>query len=283
MNDGNFNMNMASFADTGQWRLIVSISLSGISAVFKNIVDLTAPPVLLFNIRWEATPATLLEKVEETIYNNPRMLEDFATHIVVYTDKSLWIPEELTEDDEFDENMFTCIYPVDSSEDIFADFGGKEVCLYTLAPGLNSFLRRTLPGCRVSSHLSVLKPVFENEELSRLNGRNSEEFSERVYVNMRDNSADIFAFSNSRFLSGSTFRWQDVNDIAYRIFLLSQVYGLDPMKVDLCILGSDRHCSLLSGVIAEYIPNINTLKWPRITEEYHIPLAAALVAGESLR
>lgn len=282
MNAGNFNTNVgANFADTGQWKLIVSVSAHGISAFLKNIYDVETEPVILFKRDWECEPEEILGNVEAAVYDHPRILDDFATHIIVYTPKSLWIPTAMTDEEEFNENFFTCVYPT-APEDISADFGEEETCLYTLIPGLNSFLQRTLPGCKVTSHLSVLKPRFEKEEKLKMDFDKTRLSVETLYVNIRDNETDIFAFKDGRFLCGATHNWVETSDIAYKTLLIADTYGLDIRKCEVNVFAHPGVARQLTAILEEFAGKIAVRQLPDMMAKHGIPLSASLIAGDPI-
>lgn len=248
MNFGKENIN-TPFTDTGLWKLVISVSMTGMSAVIRNVEEPGADPMVIFHKEWEATEADLLQKVEEAIYSHPRLLDDFATEIVIFTPKSLWIPSDFTDEGEdFDPELFTSVYPA-SSQDIFADYGAVETCLYAIAPELHSFFLRTLPGCRIVSHISVIKNFFEHKE-------NSGKHGESIYVNLRENEMDLFAFRHGKFLSGSTHIWQNSYDVAYKVVLLSKCYGLNPESTTIHLYGSAETARGVEDFLLEFYPTI---------------------------
>lgn len=273
MNGGNFNLGMASLADTGQWLMVVEISPTGIFALLKNVDYDDTPTLPLFSRDWDENDTELLANIETAVYDNPHMLEDFATHVIVKTEKALWIPTELTEDEEFDENLFTCVYLADS-EDIGADFGEETVCLHTLVPGLKAFLHRTLPGSRISSHLSILKGAFEKH--------NSVSGQRALYINARKGNVDIFAFSEGRFLCGASHRWQYPSDLVYKALLVAHAYGLRPnqTKINLSCSGSNR--VLLEEALSEFFPEIGNMRIQGTEDGQGFSFVSYLAAGHNL-
>ena len=276
------NAETAKFSDTGLWRLIMTIEESGMSAFLKNTVggEGESETVRLFSRNWDKDNDRLLSRIEETIYDNPRVLEDFSTHIVITASKSLWIPENMTEDGEFDDKFYTTVFPAEH-EDIFSDFNAKEVCAYTLVPGLKSFLQRSLPGCRISSHLTLLKETFETLEMKRIEGVGSER-EESVYVNIRDGQVDIFAFCDGNFLCGVTHECRDASDMAYKLLLTSFNYRFDSDKAKLMIVGNENEVSALNEIAGEIFPNTFHLDRPTFCSGMGVPLSTALAAGYRL-
>ena len=262
-----------NFTDTGQWRLIVDVSAKGLAAVLKNVTEPDVSPVVVADRRWNPSEGDVLRQVEAAVYDNPRMLDDFATHIVVTTPHALWIPEELTEDEEFNEKFFTSVFPSER-EDISADFGSREVCLYSLVPGLNAFFQRTMPGCKTSSHLSILKKRFDE-------AMKDSESASRIFVSVREGEADIFAYSGRDFLCATTHSWMAPEDIGYKVLLTARAceQKLDETKVTI-ISGNDTGQALkeiLSGLFGKI-----SISAPPSNRRLPLTPAASLAAGEIL-
>lgn len=268
MSDGNFSA--SSFADTAQWKLIIGVSETGLCAFLKSISDNEAKPVMLVNKKWEKNAAGILENIESAVFDTPRMLDDFATQIIVSTDKSLWIPTDITDDDEFDENLFTSVYPAEI-EDLFSDMGEDQVCLYTLIPGLNSFFRRTLPGCKISSHISLLKNTFQ-----KVAGNSS------VFVNVHEKMVDIITFRDGEFLCGVTHQWREPSDIAYKIMLAANVYSLDLKDTEIQFTGDNQSFETVVSLLSEFFKSINRLDIPQVCKDLDVPLSVALAAGYNI-
>lgn len=279
MKANGMDMVFPGFADTGLWKLVVSVRDNGISAFAVNTLDPEVKPFFLFDKDWQEDEGALLENIETAIYENPRILDDFATHIVVETSRVLWIPAALTDDEEFNASYYTDVFPC-REEDIRADFGGEEVAVYSLAAGLNGFLQRTLPGCRVSCSASILKNHFQ----SGLRDTDSPAVS--VYMpggsrmlNRRFHRADLFAFGpRGQFLSGSAQPWREIPDLAYRILLLCQSYGLDREDTAVNIYADPSTGNKLRELLISNFNTVNLMPLPALSSSTGLPMAAALLA-----
>lgn len=250
--------------DSGLWKLVISISGTEMSAIMKHLEDSEIKPRLMFRIPLEGDGTTLLRQIEAAVYDNPRIMEDYATEIILTTPKTIWTPAELIEDEDSETCYLTEVYPCEE-EDITSNSNDEEACVYTFIPGLLSFLNRTLPGCRIYSHIFLL-----NRELQT---KDSEE--PRVYVSIRESEADILAYRSGKLISASTHAWNAVSDIAYFVFLLTDAYGLDPGKTEVFISGKpDNKLELLTRM-KEIIPYVYQLKEPKTFHELDIPLATA--------
>lgn len=227
MDSSNTGFSSVELADTALWRLLVDVSQRGLNACLQPVEDEDDRRVQLVSQTWEGDAQPLLTRIENAVYDNPRMLDDYATRVSVGTRRYLLYPKEtLTEGDI--EDAFTEVYPC-QPEDIMTDDLGDIVCAYTLTPGLPAFLRRTLPGSRVNCHIT--------EAIRRR--REEPGDMTRVYVEIRPGECDILAFDGTEILSVSTQGWDTPDDIAYRVALLIQAYGLQPDAVEVR-LGGDR-------------------------------------------
>lgn len=281
MNGEQFTVDPLVFSDTGQWRLILEISASGMAAVLKNTEDEKQPPVVLLNKNWDEGRGSLLMDIETAVYDNPRLLDDFATRIILTTPQALWVPSELVIDDEIDEKYFTTVYPA-KSEDINADYSQNEICLYTLTQGLNSFLQRTLPGCRVSSHLSILKSEFEKLEALKANSSSDNSPLGRIYLNIRPSEFDIYIYGGGRFLIGATHQLENLSEIAYKALLSAEVAGLRPADCEVVITGHHSDRDDLQELLLKFFSSISYPESPELTRKYGLSLALALAAGQEL-
>lgn len=274
MTTGNVNLGMASIVDTGQWRLTIEIEDSRIYAVLVNVEYEDVPPILLLDDSWEGRTENRLSLVESALYDNPRLLDDFATHIIIKEPKSLWIPTELTEDEEFDYSFFTSVYPA-SPDDICAGFGERDTCIFLPVSGLKSFLHRTLPGSRISCHISVLKDSFEALESQS----DAADADGSVYLSVQPGFVDIFAFQKGRFLCGASQEWRATSDIAYKAVLAAHAYGLDLEHTRLIIRADHSKVQEIRTLINDFFKEILSLRLPEGHEALNMPFACSLAIG----
>ena len=195
----------ADYADTGQWRLIVKIGNGGISAHLENTIHRDVDLQELFSTTWEEGSGSLLQHIENAVYDHPRVLDDFSARIVVYDRKTLFMPTELLLDTEgAEETYYTSVYGGDGA-DVMCE-GDKEVtAAFMLAPGLK------VTECRGKG---------EGKKLS---------------LSLRDGEADFVMADGGNLLSASTRSWKTGDDIAYFAFNLMNVYGVDPKDVNVYV------------------------------------------------
>lgn len=256
---------MSRFVDTGDWKLLIYISSRGMTALLRSLDSENPGCRLLFSEKWDAGNTSFLPFVETLVYDHPQILDDFSTEIIIQTPKALWVPSALLENDEKEDEYLNCVYDCEP-EDIFTDLDESESCLYTSVHGLNSFLNRTLPGCRISSHISVLKKHFEKER------------SEwpRIIVNIREDEADVLAFKDSALYCTATFPWKEASDIAYRVFLTTDAYSFPNNETRVEVYSNSAAGEDLAGILEKFVGEVKTDGVPRPINELDIDLSLAL-------
>lgn len=275
MNGEKLQLEASAFADTGQWRLAIFISDTGLKALLKSLVNPNLPPIVLSEKEWGRNNPALLKAIEEAIYDNPRILDDFATSIVIDTDKTLWIPVEFTQDGEFDPQLYTMVYPV-AEEDIFSLSDENQMCLFSQVAGLKSFLDRTLPGCRINSSLNVFKQWFE-----RLENRSETPSLFSVDVMTYGERAFIFGFKNGKFVAGASHPCLDPADIAYKVMLLARAFNFTEPLTELRIMGEQERFEAVSFILEQFIDQISHLDLPSLTISDNLePSLAILLQNE---
>ena len=158
MNESN-TYQAVRIGDIADWRLICVISARGMGAWLKH-ANPTQEIVTLFDEKWTCHSDTLLERIENTVYDHPQVLDDFSADIAIVAPKSIWVPTAMVADDEEEAaRLYNQIYTAEEC-DIMSEAVEDATSLFTLVPGLNAFLQRTFPGARLHSHLAVMARRF---------------------------------------------------------------------------------------------------------------------------
>ena len=256
--------------DTVDWRLVVYVSSTGMSAYLKNIENPLEPIVTLFEETWPDDESALLRHIETAVYDHPQLLDDFSTEIIVCSPRMLWVPDEYAGDYEEQARLYNIVYKAEE-EDIFSDSFEGMTCLFTLASGLPAFLRRTLSGARVSSHLGVLVKRFitRGGEIPRL------------YADIREGKVDFVVFDDRKLLLASTHDWRDPNDVAYHIFNIMDVYGLNPESTQVSLSGLRDVKQTLVKMLREQISYVMLTMMPSAVQKSDMPIAAAIALARN--
>lgn len=221
-----YTLTAADFADTGQWRLHLRIGEKGLVAMLENTLHPEIPLQQLCKVEWEDNNETLRKKIEEAVYNNPRLLDDFATRIVIDDPRTLFVPTSVAEESAgAEEREYQKIYLAET-EDIMTDRDGDITAVWSLAPGLKSFLSRSFPGARVSCNLL--------EKVREYKGKTE---GPTLYADTRDDEADLVMIERGDLISASTHTWREPADVAALAMNLLSVYGYKPENVSIIVSG----------------------------------------------
>lgn len=204
----------ADFADTGQWRLLLEIGYTGLDAYLENTLHSEIEPQPLCSVKWSLNRDNLRANIEEAVYGNPRLLDDFATRIILYDPRTLFVPTEIAEETAgSEEELYKKVYPAED-KDIMTDSDKDVTAVWEMAPGIKSFLMRTFPGARITCNL--MEKVRESR-------KNNEGITAEAIA--REGEVDIILLNGEDLFSASTHEWKHPDDIAYLVFNVLDVYG----------------------------------------------------------
>lgn len=223
-----YTLTAADFADTGQWRLLLKIGCTGLEAFLENTLHPEIEPQRLCEASWDINKDMLRKNIEDAVYNNPRLLDDFATRIILYDPRTLFIPSDVADESlGAEEELYKIVYTAEES-DIMSDRDRDITAAWSLAPGVKSFLMRTFPGARITCHLM--------EKVRQLRKENARTL---LHVGARKGEADIIFLDGQALISASTHEWNHPDDIAYLAMNLLDVYGYKLSRVSIELHGGD--------------------------------------------
>lgn len=252
--------------DTAEWRLTIAIGRHGMGAWLQNEEDPTEPISNLFREEWDGEEEGLLTKIEACVYDNPQVLDDFSTDIVLTAPRTVWVPEGELEEFGKEHELYNKVYRAEE-EDIFTDEIDDIRCLYTLVPGLRPFIMRTLPGARVLNHQSVC--------VNRFMERGSD--LPRIYIDIRKDEADFIVLDDKRLLLSVTYPWRVMEDLAYHTFNIADIYGLRPDTCQVSLSGIRDVRQNLAALLRKYMAYVMNTMLPSNLSKEELPLAVAMV------
>lgn len=267
----NINNPFPRVGDISDWRLIVYMRRDGMSAYLKNVENPTRPVEHLFHTFWEPDEEQLLHHIENAVYDHSQILDDFTTDIIIETTKVMWVPLEELDEEGQEEKIFTSVYKVEG-EDIHVDRLDDMAALYTLTPGLTAFLQRTFPGARIMNQMTPEINKFRERGLDM----------PRIYIDLREREADFLGFDGKKMLIAASHSYSTCEDIAYHLFNILEVYGLDPRNIQVSLSGGKEQQSVkqqLASFLRKYVAYVMFTMLPRLTGNEDMPLAAALCAN----
>lgn len=214
-------------SDTGQWRLVVYLTRRSLEAWLQPLSDLQATRRIVSE-EWEETgdgPA-LLAKIENCIYDHPQLLDDYTADIIIETDRIMWVPGYVADNDEQAEEIFGRIYGGDPDDMLTDRCGGGKGALWWFTPGLPAFLSRTFPGARVTSHLAALMNYLDSITLPG---------GDVMVLNTRPGSCDVILLRDGQLLSASTQRASTPEEAVYRLLRAASAYSIDPRQAHIAV------------------------------------------------
>lgn len=274
-NNGNIDNSGRSvdYADPAMWRLTVWLGASSMRAWLRNIADPGAPVRVLASASWTPQHGETLRHIENAVYDNPAILDDYSADIIVESDRALWMPKEMADDEETAAELYKIVFPAVDEDDVFSDFEGETVCVYHLADGLGAFIRRTFPGARVTSQLTRLFRRFRLQPNE----------STAVYADLRGNKVDIIILKDATLLHASTHNARSTREAQYHILNCMRAAEVNSQKAEVFLSGEKEKRAELIKMLREGLPMVRNTMLPRFDMPSDMPTAAMLCVSQAVR
>ena len=214
-----YTLTAADFADTGQWQLIIKMSPEGLEADLRNTLHPEIPLQNLCSLRWNTKDSSVKDNIESAVYENPRLLDDFATKIVMYDPMTLFIPSDVLESHGAEAEIYGKVYPSES-EDVMYDRFGDMTAAWKLAPGVRNFLLRTFPGARLANNLM--------EKVKTLSTRKE---GVLLHISTRVDSSDFILTDDGKLIAACTKPIFLKEDIDATVRMMTEAYGYRPEDI----------------------------------------------------
>lgn len=214
----------ADFADTGQWRMVVHIFSDGLKAYLENTFHPEAGLQPLCSKTWEPDSSKLKKNIEDAVYSNPRLLDDFATTIILYTKDVMFIPTQIAEADvDSEAEIYNKVYSAEPY-DIMSGQVSDITAVWSMGPDVKSFLFRTFPGSRITCNL--LELVKKQLPLSG---------KPEVFLNVREKETDLIITSHHKLVTASTHSFTEKEKTECLVKNALKLYGIrdDVERLDL--------------------------------------------------
>lgn len=195
--------------------------------------------------------------LENVVYDNPLMLADFRSRIIL-TDSPRWslCPSECLDDDSrCADAMMRLQWPDMDGESHSAStsFHGVEI-VYSVDSRLAGFVKRTFPGTIIEPHILPLLR-YCSSRMGRAN-------SKRMLVNLRPTEADILVADGSSLRQGVTVNFNTTSDLLYHILTSAQAAGLDQRADELLLCGSRQLREELTPMLRTYHARVMPVIFP---------------------
>ncbi|MDE7410384.1 MAG: DUF3822 family protein [Muribaculaceae bacterium] len=237
--------NRSELLDTGQWHLAVDISKYGFGAWLLPDSSLGRAPRVIIRQSWHPSEEGLLGRIEDAVYDNPTVLDDYSADIIVESDRQIWLPSTLYPTDEDCAEAYVSVYGGDIL-DVMVNETGNEKCAYMLTPGLKSFMQRSFPGARVWSQQALLRGASTQPHDSF-----------KSLIDIREDSADIILLCRGELLCASTHIWKTETDLAYIILNMLQTYEAPSAETEIAFSGRREIRQNLGKTLTPYFKSIS--------------------------
>lgn len=205
-------------SDHARWRALLTIGSSGVRAHFYASDVRSA--FLLIDTPIGGDPSDALAPIEDAVYSDPALLDDYDVAVLVRPDRMILLPAAEAGDEPEDEaaRRLNLLDPR-QRKDVWAVPAGEHVAMFTTTEGVKDFLARTFPTEDVSPALAPL--------LSRRPSR-AEDAEATAMVHLDPGTLDIVVWQNGRLVLANTRRYSGTADAAYYIVYALQALGISP-------------------------------------------------------
>ena len=219
------------YSDHSLWRLLLTVGMRGVEAVFLNVKTRQSEPYL--SRKWECADADVLKHIEDAVYDDLLLPDDYDTSILVRPRATLLLPPDMTDPEDTD-SLAAALEVVDSSEtkDVWCEPMGEAIAVYSTPAGVRGFLGRTFLTEDVHHVLAPLVNHFTPKAVA--------EGGEKMWVHLHPGGADIVAFRDGRLLHAGCWSCAPGLDAVYYILFAWRSLGFDPARGELMVSGSEE-------------------------------------------
>lgn len=251
MADNNHPGAVADRTDTGQWRLEVRISRTGVKAMLHAIDRPGVSPRTILDMAWPDDGEQLLTRISNAVYDHPQVLDDYSALIIIDTPLVTWVPSDEDVDDSLQAETFTAIYGGEKSDVLVDEDETRKgpAALYSLTPGLKGFLARTFPGARIrcAQAMNVRRLACELPE------------GDVAAALMRDGATDVVVMRDGELLCAATRPEMAPADTAYHLLYAATTTGVDPATAQIRLDGTEDRVRGVGDLLCQFCAEIRTL------------------------
>ncbi|MBD5180499.1 MAG: DUF3822 family protein [Bacteroidales bacterium] len=237
--------------DTRMWNLYLGLDRTSIDVMAYCPMEDNS--LLSATIQLDENGNDYCKAIEEAIYDNPLLLNDFNKVTIVSRGNSRAIlPGYLSENQELAADIAAeiCGRPEGFPDaPMITDHLPLLECnvAHFMETDVYHFLTRTFTGVKFIHRLSSLTRFFH--------GTNRGPGSMLTFVNLRAGSMDIILFTGDRLLLANTYEWSTPEDVIYYIMAVRQAFEVPGEKS--VVLSGDRNIrEELTPRLREFIPSV---------------------------
>ncbi|MDE6309427.1 MAG: DUF3822 family protein [Muribaculaceae bacterium] len=224
------------------WRLYMLITSRHLYAMLFHSADAAGLQLYTLDIDDDDNADSITRRLEETIYANEWLVNDFGRVSVIYDGSDYTVlPPAIAADTEPAEGWIRC------------QAGAVETLDFKIPPSLSNFVMRTWPSATIEHRVAPLSRYFYSKSRIGQAGK--------MYVNVSDRrTLDIIVYGRGGLRMLNTFTYTDTVDAVYFIMAARELLQLDQMTDELIIAGDrtlrDQLTETLRDLLAGVMPAI---------------------------
>lgn len=250
-------MQNIDFSDHTVWRLLLTVGMKDMRATF---LDTKTGRLVPYSSRtWQCDDADVLKNIEDAVYEDPMLLDDYDVSIFIRPKVTLFVPPQ--EYAGRDDRIAEALSLVDGSEnkDIWSEPIGEALALYSTPGGVKGFLSRSF--LTEDVHHALCPVVEEFTRKAAMAG------GERMWVSLEENRLDVAAFREGRLLMANTWDFSHPADAAYYILYAWKTLEFSPSEAELSISGCKPVRDEIMPILRNYLTYVRLTMFPaRITK-----------------
>lgn len=258
---------MTAPTDPTQWRQFLLIDKQSIRyLLYKSGDDALVGSIDVSGVEEEGR----LKAVENTVYNNPFLLDDYAsTTIVVRAESFSLLPDAYADHPDEAVRAHKASRVANDNEEAVAHYGSL-TAVWEMERGLKNFLQRTFNSPPMMLHLQPLAEYFAVMSRSATGSR--------VYLNFHDaNTLDIVATDRRGALQlANSVTLRDTSDAAYFALNVWHQTAVDDSEAGMLLTGDNVMQAAVTPLLRKYVADVKQAAAPAaITALGEMPLELA--------
>lgn len=264
------------FSDHDVWRVLLIASPISFRSVFFNVATHVFAP---FSHKTWSADDNCLRMIEDAVYENPLILDDYDTTLLVQPSFTSVFPKGLADSLEDDEihDMLHAAYPVDNME-LITDRAAEVVFAMLMPKGIRSFFDRTFA---TEAH-HILHPMHDYNMHAAAN-----EGGDRMWVDFpTSDTLHVTAWSSGELKLCTAWKFRTPQDAAYYILYAWQTLGLETSSGEIRISGNAETRNVVLPLLRKHIGYVSLTILPsyvRNAVDKGLPLTAILACTSRMK
>ena len=241
-------------SDHSRWRLQLTVGDGGVRA---NFYDAAAGRLFTYLEKsWRGDPADSLRKIEDAIYEDPAILDDYTTGILIRPSRMIFVPDSRLGAESVEEDAEALLSLVDASDarDVWTEpLGCGFTAVFSTPAGVRDFLSRTFPTEDV--HLALLPMLGHVLFKERGPGR-------KMWVHLDTGTLDVVAAADGLPVLINTREYHEAADAAYYIVHALRAIGFDAAGTDVRLSGREELRKELMPMLRRHMDSVSAALLP---------------------